>query len=173
MVFSYITGIELNVTLQYANQQATKLLSLDFLGYGYNVYNEELRSKLQLMRERRETRAREILGKLNAEFDKEGIQRFTEKDLENIQKGADGAFGRPHIANYLIEKGVVKGIQEAFDRYLVRCDIPKYPLSIAEASRLIRNASCILVFAHPNDPNWTYLAGLPGSSILEGEPREP
>ena len=57
------------------------------------------------MRERREARARKILENLNVEFDKEGIERFTEKDLENIQATVDGAFGRPHIANYLVKKG--------------------------------------------------------------------
>ena len=83
--------------------------------------------------------------------------RFTEKDLENIQATVDGAFGRPHIANYLVKKGIVRDKQEAFDKYLVKCDVPKYPLSLSEASRLIRNAGGMLVFAHPNDPNGTSL----------------
>ncbi|HUV52541.1 MAG TPA: hypothetical protein VMW64_05645, partial [Dehalococcoidia bacterium] len=108
-----------------------------------------------VMREHRETRARKILEKLNAEFEKEGIEQFTEKDLENIQTTVDGAFGRPHIANYLVKKGIVHNRQEAFDRYLVKCDVPKYPLSLAEASRLIRNAGGVLVISHPNDPNGT------------------
>jgi len=112
-----------------------------------------LKNKLQLMRERREARARKILENLNVEFDKEGIKRFAEKDLEDIQATVDGAFGRPHIANYLVKRGIVKDKQEAFDKYLVKCDVPKYPLSLAEASRLIRNAGGRLVFAHPNDPN--------------------
>jgi len=154
---SYITGVELNVTFQYPENDAIKPISLDFLGYRYDISNQELRNKLQLMREHRERRAHQILEKLNVEFDKEGVERFTEKDMKNIQDSVDGAFGRPHIANYLIEKGVVKDKQEAFDKYLVKCDVPKYPLSLAEASRLIRNARGILVFAHPSDPNGTSL----------------
>jgi len=157
---TYITGVELNVTFQYPEDRAGKPISLDFLGYGYDIYNQDLQSKLRLMRERRESRAREILDKLNAEFDKEGIQRFTEKDLENIQNSVDGAFGRPHIANYLIEKGIVADKQEAFDKYLVKCDVPKYPLSLPEASATIRNAGGILVQAHPNDPNGTSLISI-------------
>ena len=152
---SYITGVELNVTLLYPD---SKSVSLDYLGYQYDINNQELKDKLQLMREHREVRARRILGKLNIEFDKEDIERFTDEDLKKIQDSVDGAFGRPHIANYLIEKGIVDSKQEAFDRYLVRCDVPKYPLSLAEASRLIRNAGGILVHAHPNDPNGTSLA---------------
>jgi 3',5'-nucleoside bisphosphate phosphatase len=155
---SYVTGVELNVTFHYPDKD--KDVSLDFLGYQYDTGNEELKKKLRLIKEHRRRRARQILEKLNVEFDKEGIERFTEKDLENIENSVDGVFGRPHIANYLIEKGIVKGKQEAFDRYLVKCDVLKYPLSLAEASSLIRNAGGLLVHAHPNDPNGTSLVNL-------------
>jgi len=155
----YITGVELNVTFPYPDSQS---ISLDFLGYRYDINNKQLKNKLQLIREHREARARQILDKLNAEFDKENIERFTETDLKNIQDSVDGTFGRPHIANYLIAKGIVRDKQEAFDKYLVKCDVAKYPLSLAEASRLIRNAGGILVHAHPNDPNGTSLVSLTG-----------
>ena len=152
----YITRVELNVTFQYLN----KSVSLDFLGYQHDIGNQKLKDKLQLIKEHRETRARQILAKLNIEFDKENIEKFTEEDLKNIQASVDGVFGRPHIANYLIEKGIVKNKQEAFDKYLVKCNVPKYPLSLAEASTLIRNAGGILVHAHPNDPNGTSLVSI-------------
>jgi len=154
---TYIPGIELNVTFQYPGN---KSISLDFLGYHYDINNQALKNKLQLIRERRETRARQILERLNVEFDKENIRRFTEEDLKKIQDSVDGAFGRPHIANYLVEKGIVRDKQEAFDKYLVKCDVPKYPLSLAEASELIRNAGGMLVHAHPNDLNGTSLASI-------------
>lgn len=154
---TYIAGIELNVTFQYP---VGKSVSLDFLGYRYDIENEALKSKLQLMKEHRETRALKILEKLNAEFAKENIGRLTEEDLKNIQASVDGVFGRPHIANYLIKKGIVRDKQEAFDKYLVKCDVPKYPLSLAEASKLVRNAGGILVLSHPNDPNGTSLASI-------------
>jgi len=105
------------------------------------------------MREHREGRARQILEKLNAEFDKENIPRFTGEDVRRIQDSVDGAFGRSHVANYLIEKGIVRDKQGAFDKYLVKCDVPKYPLLLAEASELIRSAGGILIFAHPGDPD--------------------
>ena len=155
---SYIAGVELNVTFQYPN--GDKAISLDFLGYRYDIGNEELRNTLELIRQHRERRARQILEKLNAEFDQEGIERFTEEDLKNIQDSVDGVFGRPHIANYLVQKGIVKDNQEAFDKYLVKCDVAKYPLSLAEASRLVRNAGGILVHAHPNDRNGTSLISI-------------
>lgn len=154
---SYITGVELNVTFRYSGSDS---VSLDFLGYQYDYRNQDLQDKLRLMREHREVRARQILERLNAEFDKENIERFTGQDLKDIQDSVDGSFGRPHIANYLIQKGIVRDKQEAFDKYLVKCNVPKYPLSLAEASRLIRNAGGILVHAHPNDPNGTSLASI-------------
>ena len=153
---SYITGIEMNVTFPYRG----KPISLDFLGYKYDAGNIELRDKLQILKKHREERARRILEKLNAEFDKEGIDRFNDDDLKAIQDSVDGTFGRPHIANYLVAKGIVKDRQEAFDKYLVKCDVPKYPLSLAEASSLIRNAGGIIVHAHPGDPNGTSLSSI-------------
>ena len=152
---SYIRGIELNVTFHYPEGNTD--VSLDFLGYGYDIGNQELRNKLHLLKEHRDKRAHQILQNLNTEFDKEGIERFTGDDIKRIEDSVDGVFGRPHIANYLIEKGIVRDKQEAFDKYLVRCNVSKYPLSLAEASRLIRNAGGVLIHAHPNDPHGTSL----------------
>jgi len=154
---AYITGVELNVTFQCP---ASRPISLDFLGYQYDIDNQGLKSKLQLIKKHREGRARQILEKLNIELDKEGIERLSEEDFRNIQDNVDGVFGRPHIANYLVEKGIVENKQEAFDKYLTRCNVPKYPLSLAEASKLIRNAGGILVHAHPNDPHGTSLVSI-------------
>jgi predicted metal-dependent phosphoesterase TrpH len=155
---SYITGVELNVTFRYPGKD--EAVSLDFLGYGYDIGNQELKSKLQVIKGYRKRRARQILRNLNIEFDKEGMARFTEEDLRKIEDSVDGVFGRPHIANYLVEKGIVKDKQEAFDKYLVKCDVPKYPLSLAEASQLIRNAGGILVHAHPGDSHGTSLISI-------------
>jgi 3',5'-nucleoside bisphosphate phosphatase len=155
---SHITGVELNVAFHYP--KGNKDVSLDFLGYEYDIGNQELKSKLQLIKEYRRRRARQILQNLNVEFDKEGIERFTGEDLRKIEDSVDGVFGRPHIANYLVEKGIVKDKQEAFDKYLVKCDVPKYPLSLAEASQLIRNAGGKLIHAHPGDSNGTSLVSI-------------
>jgi len=156
----YISGVELNVTFSHPKYNEGKSISLDFLGYRFDTRNEELQNKLQLMVKYREERAVKILDKLNAEFEKDGIAKLTKNDLEEIQASADGTLGRPHIANYLIRKGTVKTKQEAFDKYLVKCDVPKYPLFIEEAPRLVRNAGGTIVLAHPNDPHGTSLVTL-------------
>jgi len=157
---AYIPGVELNVTFFHPSYRDGKGVSLDFLGYGYDIHNQELLDKLKVMRAYREKRAREILEKINREFQKEGRRSFTDRDLAEIEASVDGSFGRPHIANHMIQKGIVRDRKEAFERYLARCDVPKMPLLLEEASRLIRNAGGKLVIAHPNDPNGTSIAEL-------------
>jgi predicted metal-dependent phosphoesterase TrpH len=156
----YISGVELNVTFSHPRYNEGKSISLDFLGYQFDVKNKELKDKLQQIAEYREERAAKILDNINVEFGKEGIGKLTKNDFKEIQDSVDGVLGRPHIADYFVRKGVVRTRQEAFDKYLVKCDVSKYPLYIEEASRLVRNAGGKLVFAHPNDPHGTSLVTL-------------
>ena len=156
----YVSGVELNVTFAHPRYHEGKPVSLDFLGYQFDAANRALKAKLQQMAAYREERAAKILSNLNAEFEKEGISKLTRSDFEEIQASVDGVLGRPHIADYLVRKGIVKSRQEAFDRYLVKCDVPKFPLYLEEASRLVRAAGGKLVLAHPNDPHGTSLVTL-------------
>jgi hypothetical protein len=156
----YVSGVELNVTFSHPRYHEGKSISLDFLGYSFDVKNKMLKGKLRQMATYREERAAKILGNINAEFEKEGIEKLTKNDLKEIQDSADGVLGRPHIADYLVRKKIVQTKQEAFDKYLVKCDVPKYPLYIEEASRLVRNAGGVIVLAHPNDPHGTSLVTL-------------
>ncbi|MGQ9551552.1 MAG: PHP domain-containing protein [Candidatus Bathycorpusculaceae bacterium] len=156
----YISGVELNVTFSHPRFHGGKSISLDFLGYQFDVRNSALREKLQQIANYREERAAKILNNLNSEFDKEGIEKLTKRDFDEIQASVDGTLGRPHIADYLVQKGIVRNRQEAFDRYLVKCDVPKFPLYPEEASRLVKNAGGVTVLAHPNDPQGTSLATL-------------
>jgi len=156
----YISGVELNITFSHPNFNNGKSASLDLLGYRFDVNNKDLTRKLEEIAKYREKRAAKILEKLNTEFQNEGLQKFTKNDLLQIQSSADGALGRPHIADYLVTKNIVQNRQEAFDKYLVKCNVPKYPLSLKEASRLLRNAGGIVILAHPNDPYGTSLTKL-------------
>ena len=156
----YISGVELNVTFSRPNFREGKSVPLDFLGYQFDPKNSELNAKLQQMARYREERAAKILKKLNTEFEKEGIEKLTKNDFDFIQASVDGTLGRPHIADYLVKKGIVENRQEAFDKYLVKCDVPKYPLYLEDASKLVRNAGGKLMLAHPNDPHGTSLVAL-------------
>jgi hypothetical protein len=156
----YVSGVELNVTFSHPRYRNGKPISLDLLGYQFDIENKELKNKLQKIGKYREERAGKILDKINAKFLKEGIEKLTKNDLREIQESVDGVLGRPHIADYLVRKGIVGTKQEAFDRYLVKCNVPKYPLYIEKASRLVRDAGGIIVLAHPNDPHGISLAEL-------------
>ena len=157
---SYITGVELNVTYSHPKYREGRFISLDFLGYNFDSTNNEMKKKLQKMADYREERAAKILKNLNGEFGKIGIAKLTKENFEEIQASVDGTLGRPHIADYLVTKGIVKSRQEAFDRFLVKCDVPKFPLYLQEASRMVRRSGGKLVLAHPNDPHGTSLVAL-------------
>jgi len=159
----YIRGLELNVSYSHPPYKDSKPISLDFLGYQYDIHNKPLVNKLTELREYRERRALQILEKINLELSKENKEEFTEKDMEAIQESVEGAFGRPHIANYMVDKGIVSNKQEAFDKYLTKCNVPKMPLSLSEASSLVRGAGGKLMIAHPNDPNGTSLVSFTSS----------
>lgn len=156
----YVTGIELNITFSLPGFHGDKGVSLDMLGYGYDIRNRALSEKLEELRAHRVARAEQILEKLNAEFRSRSMRELTGEDMGAIQARADGALARPHIASYLVDKGIVRDKREAFERYLVKCDVPKMPLSLEEASSLIRDAGGRLVLAHPGDPNGTSLVSL-------------
>jgi len=159
----YITGVELNVVFSHPGYKGGKIVSLDCLGYQFDIDNAALVEKLNALRAYRKRRAVLILENLNCAFAEQGLPAFTMADLEAIEAGVDGAIGRPHIAEYMVNKGIVANLKEAFDRYLVRCDVPKLPLSLQEASELIRGAGGKLILAHPNDPNGTSLVSLTSS----------
>ena len=156
----YLTGVELNIAFSHPKFLNGKTVSLDLLGYQFDSKNKALSSKLETMANYREERATKILNNLNAEFRKENIGELTKADLCQIEETVDGSIGRPHIADYLVKKNIVKSRQDAFDKYLVKCDVPKFQLYLEEAAKLIKDAGGKLVIAHPNDPHGTSLSAL-------------
>ncbi len=159
----YLPGVELNITFSHPAYREGKAISLDVLGYGYDIQNRTLREKTRQLREYRNMRAKKILDNINQELLQEKKPPMTPEDVKAIEESVDGAFGRPHIADYMVKKGMVTTRQEAFDRYLVKCNVPKLPVSLEEASALIHGAGGKLMLAHPNDPNGTSLVSLTSS----------
>lgn len=94
-------------------------------------------------------------------------------DLEAIRTTVGGgAFGRPHVARALMQKGVVATFDEAFDRWLSRGRpgyVPKPKWSLPDAIGAVRGAGGLAVLAHPiwyDDPPALVAAGL--SEGLDG-----
>ena len=159
----YLFGLELNVSFSHPDYKNGKPISLDFLGYQYDIHDRPLAHKLRDLRAYRRKRAEKILENINKELVKAGLKTFTPDDLKEIQDTVDGTLGRPHLADYLIKKGIVSDKQEAFDRYLVKCNVPKMPLTLPEASDLVKGAGGKLVLAHPNHPRGTSLISFTSS----------
>jgi hypothetical protein len=68
----------------------------------------------------------------------------------------EGAAGRPHVAQAMVDRGYVKSVREAFDRYLSLngpANVPRKRLTPAEAVRIIRRARGVPVLAHPGLAN--------------------
>jgi predicted metal-dependent phosphoesterase TrpH len=159
----YIFGLELNVSFSHPGYRKGKPVSLDFLGYQYDIHDQALVKKLQDLRAYRRKRADQILKNINHELVKADLEAFTQDDLDEIQDSVDGTLGRPHLADYLVKRGIVSDKQEAFDRYLVKCNVPKMPLTLSEASDLVRGAGGKLILAHPNHPRGTSLISFTSS----------
>lgn len=160
---SFLSGVEMNISFSHPGYRNSKPISMDVLGYQFDIANKALKQKLDELRDYRRGRAEQILEKINQEFLKESVEPFTHADLQAIEETVDGSFGRPHIANYMVRKGIVSNKQEAFDKYLVKCNVPKLPVSLEEAADLIRGAGGKIMLAHPNDPNGTSLVSLTSS----------
>lgn len=104
----YINGLELNINFSQSKFKNDKSISLDLLGYQFDINDKKLNTKLKQITEYRKKRANKILKNLNSEFKKESIELLTQKDFFNIQNSVDGVLGRPHIADYLIKKALLK-----------------------------------------------------------------
>jgi hypothetical protein len=115
------------------------------LGYFIDYTGEELAAALERFRYSREGRAQGMVAKL-AEL---GVHISWER-VRGI--AGDGAIGRPHIAQAMLEKGHIGSIKEAFDRYIAR-DGPAYverdKMTPEEAVRLILRNRGLPVMAHP------------------------
>ncbi len=133
-----IPGIELSASLN--------ALEIHILGYFFDHHNREFLEKLSLFRQYRRRRAEIMVAKLQ--------KLGTAVDLDEfVEQYPNESIGRLHLAQYLISKGVVRTIAEAFEYYLgfeKPAYAPKYDLSPREACRLIRETGGIPVLAHPH-----------------------
>jgi predicted metal-dependent phosphoesterase TrpH len=68
----------------------------------------------------------------------------------------EGSAGRPHVAQVMVDRGYVKSVREAFDRYLSLngpANVPRKRFTPVEAVRIIRRARGVPVLAHPGLAN--------------------
>lgn len=115
------------------------------LGYFIDFHGDELKSALEMFRNSRERRARGMVDKLRGL----GIDIAWERVQEIA---GEGAVGRPHIAQALLEKEYISSFVEAFNRYIGQ-DGPAYvereKMTPVEAVELIKLVKGMPVLAHP------------------------
>ena len=64
----------------------------------------------------------------------------------------EGSAGRPHVAQVMVNRGYVKSVREAFDKYLKTgglANVPRRRLTPTDAVKVIRKAGGVPVLAHP------------------------
>ncbi|MFP4363285.1 MAG: PHP domain-containing protein [Spirochaetia bacterium] len=119
--------------------------TLHILGLGLYGDRGELDLGLKNLREKRLERNLAMIEKMN-DF---GIKvKLT--DIQSIS--GSQICSRPHFAEYLVQKGVVKNSKQAFEKFLTPHRPfyePKETMSVASAINLILSAKGIPVLAHP------------------------
>jgi predicted metal-dependent phosphoesterase TrpH len=117
------------------------------LGYFIDWQDQQLQQLLARLRHSRLERARRMVEKL--------AQLGVPVSWQRVQELAgDGAVGRPHIAQALVEAGHVASVNEAFARYLGRngpAYVEREKLSPAEVVQLVRQVGGLPVLAHPRE----------------------
>lgn len=116
------------------------------LGYGLDYTGCSFLERLNGFRQRRERRNEEILERVNELLVREGRSGLK---LSDVLAYARDTIGRPHIARALLDKGYVTSVEDAFQRYLVPCNVPKAYWPIHDAIAEIRRVGGAAVLAHP------------------------
>jgi 3',5'-nucleoside bisphosphate phosphatase len=115
------------------------------LGYFIDYTNQELKASLERMRNSRAIRTEKMIAKLK--------ELGCDVELARVREIAgNGALGRAHVAQALLEKGYITSFKEAFTKYIGRngpAYVAREKLKPAEAVQLILKVHGLPVLAHP------------------------
>ena len=115
------------------------------LGYFVDYQDARFQRTLQRFREGRQERGRKMVEKLR--------DLGVEISWERVKElSGDGAIGRPHIAQAMVEAGYVRYPRDAFDRYIGRngtAYVERLKLTPAEAVGILVENGALPVMAHP------------------------
>lgn len=131
-----ISGVELSAEIEGED--------MHLLGYLFDPDDAALNRSLEEFREIRRQRGRIMVEKLN--------QMGLSISFEAVERAADGAVvGRPHVADALLQEGLVSHFDEAFQKYIGNggpAYIPRGKLTPQQAIDLIHGAGGVAVLAH-------------------------
>ena len=133
--------------------------SIHLLGYLVDPEHPQLVEEMAKIRSHRDNRLQLMVEKLSADYDISWLDvRAT------IPEGATP--GRPHIAEVLIAKGIVRDTTEAFDHILAAdgpYHVPHYAPKLDHSLAIIREAGGVPVLAHPLSRGDNLATGVSGS----------
>ncbi|WP_430868483.1 PHP domain-containing protein [Demequina aurantiaca] len=120
-------------------------VSIHLLSYWHDLGDPEVAAMLAKTRDARLDRAREIVQKVAQDYP---------VTWEQVVARSGGAvtIGRPHIADALVDHGVVPTRDAAFQQILAgnsRYYVPHYAPEVTAAVKTLRRAGGVTVFAHP------------------------
>ena len=134
------------------------------LGYYIDFHGDKLKQSLERFRTSRQRRAQGMVSKLNDL----GVN-ITWTRVQEI--AGEGAVGRPHIAQAMLEKEYISSFNEAFDKYIDQngpAYVERDKMTPAEAVELIKQAKGLPVLAHPftmNNPE-AMITGLKEAGLI-------
>ncbi|MFK0240985.1 PHP domain-containing protein [Microbacterium sp. NPDC090281] len=134
---TFIPGMELSAKHEWR--------SVHVLGYLFDPENDALRAETERIRGDRIGRAERIVRNIGRDYD-------LQWDDVVAQTTLDATVGRPHIADALIARGIVRDRTEAFDGILHPREgyyEPHYAPDPLTAVRLITEAGGVAIIAHP------------------------
>ncbi len=138
------TGLELVPGIEFSTEYQGR--DIHILGLDIRWQDPPFSAALAAFQEAREVRNREMADRL---------RRLENIDisLEKLRERFPGAvLTRAHYGKYLLERGYVRDMQEAFARYIgdhCPCFVPRYRISPQQAVRLILENGGIPILAHP------------------------
>lgn len=137
-----IPGIELSCDDSLFNYD-----KIDVLGLFVDYNHRSLISLAEQTSKKRELNKKEIIKKLN-------MCGF-KIDFDEVKKTVKGAFGRPHIAKFLLRKYPKKfdSVKDVFDKYIGTGKAafvkPEDFIPVKDAVRIIKKSHGISILAHP------------------------
>ena len=134
-----LVGVELTVQYQQYDD-------IHLLGYFFDPAHTALQARLALVQRHRVQRGVEMLERINGLLVQSGKAPL---DSQRVLQSARGALTRPHLAHALIARGYAHSVQNAFEHFLIPCNVPKAALSPEEAFQLIAQAGGVCSLAHP------------------------
>ncbi len=158
-------GVEVIPGLELSTDLDDKEIHL--LAYFVDPNNEELQKYLSFFRQERFHRARRIVQKLR----NLGMNISIDDVME---KAKSSSVGRPHIAYAMVDLGLTKNYQEAFDKYIGDYGPAferKIHVSPHSALKLISDAGGLSFIAHPGNMKENIIsslikAGIDGIEII-------